>query len=151
MRKFLALFLGVIFSLGFLSCSTLYNNTSETSLSEVGKLENYDEAVVLSVRPIKIRDTGVGTAIGATLGGILGSFVGEGKAKTLATAVGILGGAFIGYAAGKGNAQELTVKMLTGPYAGQTKVIVVKGTEFKPGDRIRIIYQRDGRIRVSKI
>jgi len=150
MKKLFAIFLGLVITLGSLgsfSCTQLYDNTSEVSLSDTGSLLSYTTGTVVDVRPVRIRDTGAGAAIGAVIGGVLGSFVGEGKANKLATILGTLGGALVGYKADTANAQELHVVLED----GRDAIIIVKGQQFKPGDRVRIVYRGSKIVKVTKI
>lgn len=148
MRKLIFTFIvSLSLVIGLTGCSQLYNNTEEVSLEDAGVFMDYQTGTVIDVQYVRIRDTGVGAGIGGVLGGILGSFVGEGKANTLATVLGALGGAYVGYKADTANAQELLVRMDDGTKA----VIVVRGTEFKPGDKIRVVFRGDKVVRVAKV
>jgi outer membrane lipoprotein SlyB len=147
MKKIFAVIFALFISVNMISCSQLYDNTSEVSLDDAGTLLDYTTGEVIDVRPVRIKDTGAGAAVGAVLGGVLGSFVGEGKANTLATLLGALGGAFLGYKADTANAQELHVRLDD----GRDAIIIVKGTVFKPGDRIRIVYRGSRIVKVTKI
>jgi len=148
-KKYLTfvLALAMVVSFNFNSCSQLYNNTEEVSLEDAGEFMDFQYGKVLDVSYVRIKDTGFGAAVGAVLGAIIGSFVGEGKANTLAQVLGGLGGAYLGYKADTANAQQLIVELDD----GQRAAIVVRGTEFKPGDRIRIIYNGGKIVRVEKV
>jgi len=139
MKKLFAIFLGLIIGLtsfNLTSCTYLYNNTSSYSVGDTKYVMKKVRGTVEKVRYVKLRDSGIGTAVGAVLGGLAGHFIGEGKGNLAATVIGALGGAFIGYTvASQANAQELHVILDN----GESAVVVVRGTEFRPGDRVEII------------
>ena len=91
--------------------------------------------IIESIRPVAVKDNGIGTFIGAIAGTILGSLIGHGRGNTLATLAGGLSGAYVGNQVGKANAQELTVALDD----GRNVVVIAKGTRFYTGERIRII------------
>ena len=134
-------------AINFNSCSQLYNNTEEVSLDDAGTFMDFQYGTVVDVSNVRIKDPGTGALIGAVIGGILGSFVGEGKANTLATVGGALGGALAGYKADTANAQQLLLELDD----GRRVAMVVKGTEFHPGDKVRIIYRGGKIVRVEKV
>ena len=148
LKKFFIFPLVAIFlTIGLNSCSQMYDNTQEVSLEDAGKFMEYEEGTVVDVSYVKIKDTGAGALVGAVIGGVLGSFIGEGKAKTLATILGGLGGAYVGYKADTANAQQLLIELDDGRKAA----IVVRGTQFDPGDRVRIIFRNGKIVRVEKV
>ena len=139
--------IAIFLIVGLNSCSQLYDNTQEVSLSDAGTFMDYQYGTVVDVSYVRIKDTGVGATVGAVLGAIIGSFIGEGKANTLATVLGGLGGALVGYKADTANAQQLIIELDDGRRAA----IVVRGTEFEPGDKVRIIYRGGEIVRVEKV
>ena len=147
MKKLLIVIFSLVFSLNMISCSQLYDNTTSVSMDDAGRLLPYTTGVVIDVRPVKIKDTGAGAAIGAVIGGVLGSFVGEGKANTLATLLGTLGGALVGYGVDTANAQEVHVRLED----GREGIIIVRGEVFKPGDRVRVVYDGSRIVKITKI
>lgn len=107
--------------------------------SSYDQIKRFEIGTVLSIRPVVVKDEGLGSMIGTIAGVVLGSFIGGGRASALGTLGGGLAGAYVGSEAGKANAQELTVEL---DY-GEEAVIVVKGENlYVEGDRIRII--KDG-------
>ncbi len=137
--------LALIFN--FNSCSQLYDNTEEVSLEDAGSFMDYQYGTVIDVSYVRIKDTGAGAVVGGVLGAVLGSFVGEGKANTLAQILGGLAGAYVGYKADTANAQQLIIELDDGRRAA----IVVRGTKFDPGDKVRIIYRGGKIVRVEKV
>ena len=129
------------------SCSQMYDNTQEISLEDAGEFLDFQYGTVIDVSYVKIKDTGAGAGIGAVLGAIIGSFIGEGKANTLAQVLGGLAGAYLGYKSDTANAQQLMVELDDGRRA----VIVVRGTEFAPGDKVRVIYRGGRIVRVERV
>ena len=148
LKKFLILpLVFVSLTLALNSCSQMYDNTQEVSLEDAGQFMDYEYGTVVDVSYVKIKDTGAGALVGAVIGGVLGSFIGEGKAKTLATILGGLGGAYVGYKADTANAEQLLIELEDGRKAA----IVVRGTEFDPGDKVRIIFRNGKIVRVEKV
>ena len=137
----------ITFVVGFNSCAQMYDNTQEVSYEDAGQLMDFQYATVIDVSNVRIKDPGTGAMIGAVLGAVIGSFVGEGKANTLATMTGGLTGAYLGYKSDTANAQQITIEFDD----GTQKALVVKGTEFRPGDRVRLIYRNGKIVRVEKV
>jgi outer membrane lipoprotein SlyB len=98
----------------------------------------YETGTIRSVRHVAVQsttDSAVGSLLGAAAGAALGHMVGGGRGKDLATIAGGLAGAYVGNQASKANASELTIRT----DRGRTVVIVVKGTGYYPGERVRIV------------
>ncbi len=131
----------------FNSCSQLYDNTEEISLEDAGEFLDYQYGEVIDVSYVRIKDTGAGAVVGGVLGAVLGSFIGEGKANTLAQILGGLAGAYVGYKADTANAQQLIVELDDGRRAA----VVVRGTKFEPGDKVRVIYRGGKIVRIEKV
>ena len=107
--------------------------------SSYDEIKRFEIGTVLSIRPVVVKDEGLGTMIGTITGVVLGSFIGGGRASARGTLGGGLAGAYVGSEAGRANAQELRVEL----NSGEEAVIVVKGENvYQAGDRIRII--KDG-------
>jgi len=99
---------------------------------------HYETGTIKSVRNVAVQsqtDNAVGTLLGAAAGAALGHMIGAGKGQDLATIGGGLAGAYVGSQASKANASELTIRT----DRGRTVVIVVKGTGYYPGERVRIV------------
>jgi len=99
---------------------------------------HYETGTIRSVRPVAVQsqtDSAVGTLLGAAAGAALGHMVGRGHGKDLATIGGGLAGAYVGNQVSRANASELTIRT----DKGRTVVIVVKGTGYYPGERVRIV------------
>jgi outer membrane lipoprotein SlyB len=97
--------------------------------------------VITDVRAVVVKDEGGGGFLGAIVGGVLGSTMGGGKGAVLTTLGGGLIGAYAGNEIGKSNAQELSVTLDN----RQDVVVVSKGTQFRVGQRVKIV-KRNGRI-----
>ena len=145
-KGFILLSMFAVLSFSVNSCSQMYDNTQEISLEDAGEFLDYQYGTVIDVSYVRIKDTGAGAGIGAVLGAIIGSFIGEGKANTLAQVLGGLAGAYLGYKSDTANAQQLMVELDDGRRA----VIVVRGTKFNPGDKVRVIYRGGRIVRVEK-
>jgi outer membrane lipoprotein SlyB len=132
--------------MSFTGCSQLYNS-NEVSIAETNQILTYETGVVTGVKKVVIKDNGSGVMIGAMSGTVLGSLMGNGKGNILSTLIGGLTGAFVGYEADKANAEELFIKLNN----GQNIVVIVKGVNIQPGDKVRIIKNGNKVVRVEKI
>jgi outer membrane lipoprotein SlyB len=98
----------------------------------------YETGTIRSVRHVAVQGTAektVGTLLGAAAGAALGHTIGRGTGRDVATVAGGLAGAYVGSEVSKANASELTIRT----DKGRTVVIVVKGTGYYPGERVRIV------------
>ena len=133
MKKFLNILVyGVI--LLFSGCAR--QGLQEVSPSATTKVLHYESGLIVSIKPVAIKDNGTGTFIGGLVGAVLGSTVGRGRGSTLASLAGGLGGAYVGNEIGKANAQELTVQL---DDSAENIVVIAKGTKFHTGEHVRIV------------
>ena len=114
-------------------CAT--NGGPEYSGSSYDTIKTYEIGTVKEVRPVVISDNGMGTFIGAIVGTVLGSTMGGGRGTTLTTLAGGLAGSYVGSEINKANALELSVALDD----GRDIVVVVKGTNYHVGDRVKIV------------
>lgn len=131
MKKMIYTSLAAVMFLG--GCAT--NNGPEYDGSSYRQIKTYEIGTVQNVKPVVVSDDGAGTFIGAIVGTVLGSMVGQGRGSVLATLGGGLGGAYAGNQIGKANASELSVNLDN----GGDIVVVVKGNDYRSGDRVKII------------
>ena len=111
------------------------------SEAATNRVMTYETGTIRSVRYVAVQsqtDSAVGTLLGAAAGAALGHMIGKGTGRDLATIGGGLAGAYVGSQVTKANASELTIRT----DKGRTIVIVVKGTGYYPGERVRIV--KDG-------
>ena len=137
MKKFVTSVL--VGSLFFGGCAT--RGVDEISPNAVNYELSYQVGTIQNVRPVVIKDDGVGTFVGALTGTVLGSLVGRGAGNTLATLAGGLGGAYAGSEVAKANAQELSVALDD----GRNVIVIAKGKNFYKGERVRIV-KHNGRV-----
>lgn len=145
-KKILSGLLVIGIVLGFGGCTQMYNS-NEVSLNEVNTELTYQTGVVTGVKKVIIKDNGSGVMIGSYTGTVLGSLMGNGKGNILSTLAGGLIGAFAGYEADKANAEELFIRLNN----GKNVVVIVKGVDIKPGDKVRLIKNGRKIVRVEKI
>jgi len=131
MKKILMASLASILLLS--GCAT--NKGPEYSGSSYNRIKTYEIGTVKGVRPVVVSDNGMGTFIGALVGSVLGSTMGGGRGTSLTTLAGGLVGAYAGSEVNKANALELSVALDD----GRDIVVVVKGTNFHAGDRVKIV------------
>jgi outer membrane lipoprotein SlyB len=114
-------------------CAT--NNGPEYSGATYNRIKTYEIGTVTDVHPVVISDDGMGTFLGALVGTVLGSTMGGGRGTALTTLAGGLAGAYTGSEMNKANALELSVHLDD----GRNIVVVVKGTNYHVGDRVKIV------------
>ncbi len=108
---------------------------------------------VLSVSQVKIEKepSGIAPVVGGIAGAVVGSTIGGGSGKTLATTAGALAGLGVGEAVERNVSTvpglEIEVEMDDGRI-----MVIVQGEDdvFMVGDRVRIIEDHQGRMRVRQ-
>jgi len=121
---------------GISGCVPYYGapTVSSTATNQVMKAET---GTIRSVRYVVVENNSpVGTLLGAAAGAALGHTIGKGHGRDLATVFGGLAGAYVGNEVSKANAQELTIRL----DKGRTIAVILKGTNFYPGERVRVVY-----------
>ncbi len=107
------------------------------------------EVQILQVRPVVLRGESsiVGVGAGAVTGGVLGSFVGKGKANTLATVGGAIAGGFAGDAIERQATTKRGLEITVRTQSGQTWSVVQNnhGENFYPGEWVRMLVNGDTR------
>ncbi len=107
------------------------------------------EVQITSVQRVALRGQSsvVGVGTGAIAGGVLGSFVGQGKAKTLATVGGAIAGGFAGDAVERRATSSMGLEISVRTRSGQQWVVVQKdhGENFYPGEWVRMLVSDNGR------
>lgn len=107
------------------------------------------EVQILQVRPVVLRGESsiVGVGAGAVTGGVLGSFVGHGKANTLATVGGAIAGGFAGDAIERQATTKRGIEITVRTHSGQTWAVVQNnhGENFYPGEWVRMLVNGDTR------
>ncbi len=140
MKRFLVPLASLAILLGGCTQRGIY----EVSPQSTNRVYYYQIGTIEEIRPVVIKDNGTSTFLGAITGAVLGSMIGKGKGNTLATLAGGLTGAYVGSQLGKANAQELTIHLDN----GEDIVVIIKGLQFYPGERVRVI--KEGR-RVMRV
>jgi outer membrane lipoprotein SlyB len=109
---------------------------------------------VRQIDPVTIEGTrsGMGVLGGALVGGVLGSLIGSGRGSTVGAVGGALGGAAVGgageEAATRRDAIEVTLELDNGRLI--SIVQEPDETQFRPGDRVRVLTAGDGSARVRQ-
>lgn len=106
--------------------------------------------VVEEVRTVPLGGSAVGsiagTVVGGTAGAAAGGSVGSGRGAQAASVVGSVAGSIAGYTLASGASSregvEITVRLDNGR---QLLVVQPNGEAFKPGDRVRVISDKQGR------
>ena len=136
MKRITSLIASAALLTGLSGCAGFYPapTVSETATNQVMHAQT---GTIRSIRYVAVQDESpVGTLLGAAAGAALGSTVGKGKGRILASVAGGLAGSYVGNEVSKANAQELTIRLNN----GRTIVVIRKGTQFYPGERVRVLY-----------
>jgi len=124
---------------GLSGCAGFYPAPT-VSRAAVDQVMHAETGTITSIRYVAVEDQSpVGTLLGAVAGAALGHTIGKGHGRDLATVFGGLTGAYVGNQVSKANAQELTIRLKN----GRTIVVIKKGTQFYPGERVRVLYNGD--------
>ncbi|PLX42575.1 MAG: hypothetical protein C0608_02820 [Deltaproteobacteria bacterium] len=102
---------------------------------------------VVDVRNVMIEGTKtpVGTVVGGIAGAIVGSTIGGGAGRKLATVAGATAGAVGGSVAEEKITQKEGVELIIDLDRGETVAVVQEiSVEFFPGDRVRLVEDKDG-------
>ncbi len=114
------------------------------SRDEVGSTVEVEDAVVLSVRDVKIEGTrsNVGAAVGAAAGGVGGSYAGHRRGAILGAIAGAVVGALVGAAAEEAITSSEGVEYLVRLDNGETVAVVQPKGEapLAPGDNVLLVY-----------
>jgi outer membrane lipoprotein SlyB len=145
----LALALGLAITASLGACASGVG-AGDYGRSGVGQVNKAEEAVVVSVRKIRIEgeSTFVGTASGAAIGGIAGSQIGGGRDER---AIGGVAGAVIGGVVGssveKGITSQDGIEYVLRLANGEIRTISQGGDVYlQPGARAWIIYGQRARV-----
>jgi outer membrane lipoprotein SlyB len=128
----------------FSGCTKMYNS-NEVDLYQTNGVYTFQTGKVIDVKYVTIRDDGSGTLIGTIVGTVLGGMFGKGNGNALASLAGGLTGAYVGNQLDKANGEELFIRLDD----GREIVTIVKGVNFKAGDRVRVILNGNRIVRIE--
>lgn len=111
-------------------------------------------ATIVAVRDVRIeqdRPPGVGTAAGAVVGGVAGSNVGGGSGRIVGSVLGAVAGGAVGSHAEQAVSTRPALELTVRTDGGETFAVVQEagGDWFAPGQRVRLLTDAGGRVRVS--
>ena len=106
---------------------------------------------VREVRIERAQPTGVGTAAGAVVGGVAGSTVGGGRGSIVGAVVGAVIGGVAGSHIEKSTSDRPGLEITVRTDDGRTLAIVQEadGQRLEPGQRVRLLTEPRGQVRVS--
>lgn len=136
----------------FAGCQTSQGSKTYTRSQAQSPMTVYS-GTILKVADVQIQSeqTGAGAVVGGVAGGVLGSTVGSGRGRTLATLGGALAGSAAGSAAEKSAATKPAYEIEVELDNGRILVVVQEKDDiFAVGDRVRIMENRDGTMRVRQ-
>jgi len=126
--------LSAILLSSFLLVGCASHTAGEYTRSNVGQASTIEEGVIVKVKPVVLKDNGLGTLTGAAVGGVLGHQVGGGKGQALATVGGALLGGIAGNKFNEKEGYEVWIKMPS----GRIIKTVTEKSGFHEGDRVYI-------------
>ena len=131
--------------------SSLSGGTYSRDQARVAQDVEYGRVEAVRVVAIEGTKTNIGTGAGAIAGGVAGAEVSSGTTtRTVGALAGALIGGVVGSAAEEGitrqNGLEITVRLDSGR---SIAVVQTADVQFRPGDRVRVLYSRDGTTRVT--
>lgn len=132
-------------------CSTTSPDTIQRG--DAQRLSQVQDAVVLTVRPVKVdgSQSGVGAAAGGVVGAIAGSSVGGRREGQVVGVLGAVAGAVVGNAIERSSTAEEALEVVLQLRNGERRSVVqAKGSEsFAPGDAV-ILVTTGGKTRVTR-
>ncbi len=133
------------------ACSTTSPDVIQRN--EAQRLSQVQDAVVLTVRPVKVdgSQSGAGAAAGGVVGAIAGSSVGGRRDGQVAGVLGAVAGAVIGNAIERSTTSEEALEIVLQLRNGERRSVVqAKGNEnFNPGEPV-ILVTTGGKTRVTR-
>lgn len=131
--------------------STLSGASYSRDQARVAQDVEYGRVEAVHVVAIEGTKSNIGAGAGAIAGGVAGAGVGSGSTTRT---VGALAGAIIGGMAGAAAEEGLTrqdgLEITVRLDSGRTIAVVqAADVQFRPGDRVRVLYGRDGTTRVT--
>lgn len=113
-----------------------------------------ETGVVQAIRDVRLersRSDGVGSTAGAVVGGVAGSNVGGGSGRIVGSVLGAVAGGVAGSHAEKSLSDRAALEITVRTDAGRSFAVVQEpgGERFAPGQRVRILTDSRGAVRVS--
>jgi outer membrane lipoprotein SlyB len=149
--KILAIALAL--ALVFTGCQTTSQGSKTYSRGQAQQAITMYSGTVLRVSEVQIQGetTGGGAVVGGVAGGVVGSTIGSGRGSTLAATAGALAGSAVGSAAERSRKTRPALELEIELDDGRLMVVVQeKDDEFAVGDRIRLLQNPDGTVRVRQ-
>jgi len=131
--------------------SSLSGSAYSRDQARVAQDVEYGRVEAVRVVAIEGTKSNIGSGAGAIAGGVAGAGISSG---TTTRTVGALAGAIIGGMAGAAAEERLTrqdgLEITVRLDSGRTIAVVqAADLQFRPGDRVRVLYGRDGTTRVT--
>lgn len=143
--------IALVGSVAITGCAASHSG-SAYSRAQVMQTQEVQVGTVESVRKVTIEGTKshIGTATGAILGGIGGNTIGGGRGKAAATVGGAVLGGLAGSAIEEGVTRQAGLEIVVRLDYGRTIAVVQKADEpFYSGERVRVVTNRQGQVRVT--
>lgn len=152
MKRILASLVAVVAVASLSGCaSSLSGSTYSRDQARVAQDVEYGRVEAVRVVAIEGTKTNIGTGAGAIAGGVAGGSISSGTTtRTVGAIAGALIGGMAGAAAEEGITRQDGLEITVRLDSGRTVAVVqAADVQFRPGDRVRVLYGHDGTTRVT--
>lgn len=152
MNRVVASFMAVVAAVVLSGCaSSLSGGAYSRDQARVAQDVEYGRVEAVRVVAIEGTKSNIGTGAGAIAGGVAGAGIGSGSTtRTLGALAGAIIGGMAGAAAEEGLTRQDGLEITVRLDSGRTIAVVqAADVQFRPGDRVRVLYGRHGTARVT--
>ncbi|MEW6728949.1 MAG: glycine zipper 2TM domain-containing protein [Pseudomonadota bacterium] len=152
MNRVVASLMAVVAVAALSGCaSSLSGGAYSRDQARVAQEVEYGRVEAVRVVAIEGTKSNIGTGAGAIAGGVAGSGIGSGSTtRTVGALAGAIIGGMAGAAAEEGITRQDGLEITVRLDSGRTIAVVqAADVQFRPGDRVRVLYGRDGTTRVT--
>ena len=152
MNRVVASLMAVVAVAALSGCaSSLSGGAYSRDQARVAQEVEYGRVEAVRVVAIEGTKSNIGTGAGAFGGGVGGSGIGSGSTtRTVGALAGAIIGGMAGAAAEEGITRQDGLEITVRLDSGRTIAVVqAADVQFRPGDRVRVLYGRDGTTRVT--
>jgi outer membrane lipoprotein SlyB len=135
-------------------CATPSRSGYSYTEQEARQPMRVETGVIQAIRDVRLersRPDGVGGAAGAVVGGVAGSNIGGGSGRIIGSVLGAVAGGVAGSHAEKSLSDRPALEITVRTDSGRVFAVVQEGggEQFAPGQRVRLLTDSRGVVRVS--
>ncbi|MDM7322234.1 MAG: hypothetical protein P3W87_002905 [Gammaproteobacteria bacterium] len=152
MNRVVAGFMAAVVVVVLSGCaSSLSGGVYSRDQARVAQDVEYGRVEAVRVVAIEGTKSNIGTGAGAIAGSVAGAGIGSGSTtRTVGALAGAIIGGMAGAAAEEGITRQDGLEITVRLDSGRTIAVVqAADVQFRPGDRVRVLYARDGTTRVT--